>query len=350
MANTSLTRTYRDFATATIDRYGHKRFEDVISRASPFLAWLMNDDGVTGRGATPGRKGGGTSRYVSGISGDRIKEPLMTELNDTVKWYDGAEEFDTSQQNVGTSAFWEPKQLGCTITITGKDRRRSKGKEAQINLLQARTEQAMISIKNDLAVALFSDGTNTKAIDGVQTLCPADRGAGTAYAEVAANTSWWLCQRSRSGTTYGDIGDATTNGRTYLTRLFHDCTEGTEAPDLNLVSQDLFEWYWGQLLPYERHENKKALDLGFSHIPTFMGTPVFWDRKHPSQGKASQDWYMLNSMYLFLRYDPEANFDVSGFQRPANADYIATPVLWGGAMTTNNRRMHGIGTAITGVT
>jgi hypothetical protein len=349
MANTSFTRTYNDFATATTDKYGHKRFEDVISRASPLLSWLMDDDGVTGRGATPGGKGG-TSRYLPGTTGNYIEEPLMTELNDTIKFYDGAETFDTSQQNVGTAAFYQPKQLGGTITITGKERRRNKGKEAQINLLQAKTEQALISMKNDLAVAALGTGSGTKAILGISDLCPNDRGAAVALGQITANTSWWLCQRSRSGTTYGDVGDFDANGRVYLTRLFHDCTEGTDAPDLHLVSQDAVEAYWGKLLPYERHESKQALDLGYSHIPMFMGAPVMWDRKHPDQGASSQDWYMLNSNFLFLRYCPEANFDVMGFQRPAHADYITSPVIWEGALTTNNRRMLGIATAITGLT
>ena len=167
--NTSFTRTYNEFATATVDSYGHRAFEDVVSRASPFMKWLMNDDGVTGRAPTPGRKGGGTSRYMPGVTGDYIKEPLMTELNDTVKWYDGSETFDTNEQNVGTAAFFTPKQIGVTITITGTEQRRNKGKEAVINLLQAKTDQALISIRNDLAVSLMGSGANPKemVLDGV---------------------------------------------------------------------------------------------------------------------------------------------------------------------------------------
>ncbi|GAG28648.1 unnamed protein product, partial [marine sediment metagenome] len=43
MANTSFTRTYNDTVTATADRWGQKTWEDNISRASPILAFFMDD-------------------------------------------------------------------------------------------------------------------------------------------------------------------------------------------------------------------------------------------------------------------------------------------------------------------
>jgi len=350
MANTSFTREYTDFATATIDRYGHKRFQDVISRASPFLAWIMDDNGVTGRGPTPGRKGGGTSRYMPGTSGDRIMEPLMTELNTTPKWYSGTETFDVLDENVGTAAFYDRKSLGATITISGKDRRGNKGEQAQINLMQAKTEQALISLKNDLATAIVGSQGSNKEILGIGDMVPTDAGVASAYAEVDANTSWWLSQRSRSSSgTAGDVGDFATNFRTYGKRLFFDCSEGASQADIHFVSQELMEAYDELLKPYERTTSEKARDLGFENILNYMGVPVLWDRKHPTSQDTTQQWYMLNSEFMYLRYAPEANFDTLGFQRPSNADYITSPIIWEWALTTNNRRMHGILTGITGL-
>jgi hypothetical protein len=342
MANTTWSKTYTDFVTATANKVVAKRFTDVISRASPFLAWMMDDGGVTGR-----MNG---SRYVASITGNRIEEPIMTELNDTIQWYDGTDTFDTSEQNVGTVAIFDAKQLGGTVTISGKEKRRNAGKERTINLTKARTEQGLISMRNDLAVALFDDGTNTLMVDGIRSLCPNDRGVAVAYGDVAANTAFWLCQRSRSGTTYGDVGDFATNFRDYGKRLFHDCEEGGSSPDIHVVSQELQEAYESQLLPMERQASKKARDLGYDGTPMFMGRPVLWDRKHPDAGGSSHRWYMLNSEFLSLRYEPETNFALLGFQRPANADFITSPMVWSGALCTNSRRMHGIATGITGVT
>ena len=350
MANTSFTREYAEFATATIDRYGHKRFQDVISRSSQFMAWMMDDNGVTGRGPTPGLKGGSTSRYIAGTSGDRIKEPLMTELNTTPKWYNGTETFDVLEENVGTSAFFDVKSLGATITISGRDRRLNKGEQKQIDLLQAKTEQAMISIKNDLAGSVIGSQGSSKEMQGLGDMVPTDAGVGTAYGEIAANTAWWQTQRSRTAAgTAGDVGDYETNFTVYATRLFHDLCEGGDSPDIHFVSQELMENYNRSLLPYERFPSKKARDLGFDNVLTFMNIPVLWDRKHPTARLATQQWYTLNSNYITLRYTPEANFTTLGFQRPSNADYITSPVIWEGALTTNNRRMLGILTGITGL-
>lgn len=348
MANTSFSTEYTDFATATVENYGHKYFQDVISRASPFMAWMMDNDGVTGRGSTIG--GSGTSKYTASATGRRIEEPIMTELNTTPKWYSGTETFDVLDENVGTAAFFDAKQLGCTVTISGEERRKNKGEAAQINLIQAKTKQGMISIRNDFATSLIGSQGSNKEMLGLGDMVPTDAGVGTAYAEVAANTSFWLTQRSRTAAgTAGDMGDFTTNFRSYGKRCFHDCTEGTEAPDLHLVSQELMEAYDELLKPYERTTSKKARDLGFDNIMNYMGIPVLWDRKHPTSKESTQQWYMLNSEYLYLRYIKEANFSTLGFQRPSNADYVTTPVIWQGAFTTNNRRMHGILTGITGL-
>ncbi len=344
MANTSFTRPYNDFATATFDKFTQASFEDNISRGSPALSFMLDDGKITKRGA--GRV------YQAGATGDRIEEPLMTELNETGKWIDGAEEVDDAQQNVGTAAFFQAKELAITTTITGKEKRRNKGRERTIDLLKAKSDQSMISARKLLAGSIWSDGTgsNGKEIYGFLALMPSDRGVGTAYGEVDANTAWWLCQRSRSGTTYGNVGDFMTEWETYGIRLFNDCSEGNMVPDCHFVTQECAESYWSLLRPTERQMNKTALDLGYEHVMSFMGKPVFWDRYHPDAGATSQRWFMVNSEFMRLRYSPEANFTSLGFQRATKGDKITNLTIWEGALTTNCRRMFGVATGITGVT
>jgi len=333
MANTSVTYSYDDFTTATANKIVQKKFEDVVSRGSPFLNFMM--------------KG---SRYKAGVTGKYIEEPLMTELSDTGKWYSGAETVDTNQQNVGTAAFFEPKQYIISITITGEEERRNKGKEQVIRLLDAKSMQAMITARSELADSLWETGAGTKQIQGIPAMIPDDQGAATAYGQItaAAAQPWWYSQRSRTAAgTAGDVGDFNTNFRDYAVRLYHDCAEGASTPNVHLVDQDLQEAYEKTLAPYERHESKEARDLGYANELTFMKTPVLWDRKHPDWKGSTHRWYMLNTEFCCLRYSPDANFKVLGFQRPANADFRTSPVVWMGALTTNNRRMQGVLTGIT---
>ncbi|MCP4493361.1 MAG: phage major capsid protein [Gammaproteobacteria bacterium] len=333
MANTSVTYSYDDFTTATANKCVKKRFMDVVSRGSPFLMFMMKGD-----------------RYKAGVTGKYIEEPLMTELSDNGKWYSGAETVDTNQQNVGTAAFYEPKQYINAITITGEEERRNKGKEQIIRLLDAKTKQAMITARSQIADALWEDGSGTKQIQGLPAMIPDDRGAATAYGQItaAAAQPWWYCQGSRTEAgVYGDVGDFNTNFRDFGVRLFHDCSEGASTPNVHLVDQGMQEAYEKTLAPYERHESKEARDLGYANELTFMKVPVLWDRKHPDNRGTTHRWYMLNTEFATLRFSPDANFKVLGFQRPANADFRTSPVVWHGALTTDNRRMHGVLTGIT---
>lgn len=350
---TSFTREYTTFVTATADKILKRKFEDVITRASPILMWFMNDDGTVGRGPTRGRKGGGTSRYVSGVTGNLFEEPLMTELSDTPKWYDGTETIDAVEEEVGTAAFFEPKSFMGSITISGKDKRRNAGKEKTIDMLEARTDMVLATMKNDFATAICQANVNSKAILGIPDMLPSDRGVGAAYGKITANLTtrpWWACVRSRtSGGTDGDVGDFDANFRQYGKRCFHDCSEGADKPDLHFCTQEAYERYDDLTIGYQRVVSRKMMDLGMDDVLTFMGQPVLWDRKHPDARQTSQRWYMINSSHVYLRYSPEANFTPLGFQRPANGDFITTPVIWEGALTCDNRRVQGVMTGITGL-
>lgn len=350
---TSFTKEYTSFVTATGDKLLSKKFEDVITRASPILMWFMNDDGKTGRGPTRGRKGGGTSRYVAGVTGNLFEEPLMTRLSETPKWYDGTETIDAVEEEVGTAAFFEPKSFMASITISGKERRRNSGPEKTINLMEAKTDMVLATMKNDLASALCQANVNSKAILGIPDMVPADQGIGAAYGKITASVAtrpWWMNQRSRTPAgTAGDVGDFDANFRAYGKRLFHDCSEGGDKPDLHFVTQEAYERYDDLTIGYQRVYSRKAMDLGMEDTLTFMGAAILWDRKHPDARLTSQNWYMLNSSYIYLRYSPEANFTLLGFQRKSNGDFITSPVIWEGATTCSNRRVQGIMTGLTGL-
>lgn len=333
MAATTWSKTYTDFVTATADKIVRKSFTDNISDSSPVLTLVMSTKGT----------------YESGGTGNEVEEPVLTSLNDTFKWFNGSEEFDTSEQDVGTAAFFQWKQLGGTVMITGEQKRRNQGKEATINLTKARVDQAMLTAKTELAEALWDSGSGTKAIWGIPALCPSDHGVGTAYARVAANTSWWLCQRSRSGETYGNVADFATNFKAYARRLFNDCSFGNMRPDIIAGDQETVEAYDDLLKPMERHTSKKALDLGMGEVLTYQGQPFVWDRFHPDANTSTHRVFMMNSNFIRLRYHPQANFSTSDFKEALNGDYIVAKILWQGSFTTNARRMHGLLTGITGV-
>ncbi|RMF53119.1 MAG: phage major capsid protein, partial [Bacteroidetes bacterium] len=123
--------------------------------------------------------------------GERIVEPLMYATNNTAGWYDGYDQLDVTPQEGIDAAEFNWKQASASITISGKQIRQNAGrKEKIIDLLEAKTKQAELSLRQQLTQGLFSDGTgsNNKQLTGLEAMV-LDSGT---YGGVNSGTyTWW---------------------------------------------------------------------------------------------------------------------------------------------------------------
>src|SRR5687767_6896995 len=110
---------------------------------------------------------------VRPLSGGRvIAEELEYAENDTFMWYSGYKTLDISPQTVFSAAQFDWKQAAVAVTISGLEQLQNSGKEAMMNLLEKRVENAERTFQNQLAAGVYSDGTGAggKQIGGLDLL------------------------------------------------------------------------------------------------------------------------------------------------------------------------------------
>ena len=117
---------------------------DNIFKDSAFLAALREFGGV-----------------VRQDGGERIAMPLMHGKNSTFKSYAGYDVIDTTPQDGMTTAFEEWSEIAGTISISRKEERQNSGEARIIALLQAKIQQAEMSMRETLNQQLLQGTVDT---------------------------------------------------------------------------------------------------------------------------------------------------------------------------------------------
>lgn len=338
-----LTTSLRDF---------QPRLHDNITRGNKYVAWLDSK---------------GRTRRVDG--GFNIAIPLMHAQNSTADIYSNYGVLDTTPQDGITTAFYDWSQLSVSIAISRREKRQNAGKHKILDLLEAKTKQAEVSLtellNNTLVqgrlAATGADAQFTRRIGRLDTgaLGPLPIAAiidvtvtrSVAIGNINGNTStFWRNQNIDSA------ASSFVTLRNELNRLYNLCSQGTGgSPDLILADRIGWEEYWLALSQNERYiiDDKKTVNvLGGSDALKFRGAVIVWDEvvPDPSGGANLLDggtidesvYYFINSQAMEFVTDSDSDFITTPFMRPENQDASVSQILWMGAMTTNNRRKLGV--------
>ena len=123
---------YDALLTTTLAAY-RKTMYDNIFKDSAFLSYLRMSDAI-----------------IKQDGGERIAIPLMYGKNSTVKTHGGYSSLDTTPQDGMTTAFYEWAEIAGTISISRKEERQNSGEGRILNLLEAKTKQAEMSMREKL--------------------------------------------------------------------------------------------------------------------------------------------------------------------------------------------------------
>lgn len=237
-----------------------------------------------------------------------------------------------------TAAEYDIKQAAVNVSISGLEQLQNSGRERMIDLMQSRINNAERTMRNNLTVGIYSDGTgsNGKQITGLQSLVADDPTTGTVGGIDRSSFSFW---RNQVTDMSDDVGSPASAGNIQegMRTLWLDCSRGTDKPDLIVADKNYFEFYWSSLTDIQRINRADRGVSGFDSLAFVTADVVFEDSGIPSNHA-----YFLNSDFLFWRPHSDRNMVPLETRMSVNQDAEVVPLVFAGNLAMSNADVQGV--------
>lgn len=318
-ANTSVT----DIIATTIQSRS-KQIADNVTKNNALLARLNQR---------------GNIRTISG--GNTILEELSFAENGNAGFYSGYDLLPVATQDVISAAEFSIKQLACPVVMSGLEMLQNSGKEAFIDLLEARINVAEATMANKLAQSIYSDGTGSsgKEVTGLNAAVPSANTTGTYGGIDRATWTFWRSQLyDFSNNTVTPSATTIQNG---LNTLWSSLVRGADRPDLIILDNTYWSYYMSSLQALQRFSDPSTGSLGFPTLK-FMDADVVLDGGIGGYCPAATG-FMLNTKYISLRPHKDRNMvSLSPSKRYAiNQDAEVQILGWAGNLTCRGAQFQG---------
>jgi hypothetical protein len=316
--------TFTEMVTTTDRTWGRKVTDNVSNHNA-----LLN---------TMKRKG--KIKTVSG--GYEIVEQIDYAENGTYQRYTGYEGLNTSASDVLTSVRFPYQQVALHVTASGRELRMNSGKEAMINLVKARKDNALRTAANNFAVDIYSDGSLTNQINGLANLIQTN-GQGTVGGINAATWTFWRnAFREMTGTNTAASPSAANavSMKADMNSLWLALNRGTDKPDLIVMTHDFYSLYELGEQQLQRYADSDLAQSGFTTLKYKSANVVFDD--NTNFATTGERAYFLNTDYLYLVQHREAQWTMDAEKTPVNQDAVVIPMYWMGNLVTTQRSLQGI--------
>jgi hypothetical protein len=309
---------------ATTIQNRSKKIADNVTKNNALLAKLQQSGGV---------------RTVSG--GNIILEELSFAENSNVGFYSGYDLLPIAAQDVISAAEYTLKQLACPVIISGLEQLQNSGKEAFIDLLEARMAVAESTMSNKLAGSIYSDGTGNggKEVVGLNAAVPVSPNTGVYGGIDRATFAFW---RSKVASVAAfDTAKGPGPVSAALGNLWTSLVRGADRPNLIVMDSVMWTSYLSELQALQRFTGTETGNLGFPTIK-YMDCDVVLDGGIGGFCPANTA-FMLNTKYLSFRPHKDRNMvPLSPEKRIAiNQDASVQILAWAGAMTCRGAQFQG---------
>jgi hypothetical protein len=274
--------------------------------------------------------------------GYSIVTPLEYDANGTYQRYSGFDVLNVSQSDVFSAAEYNWRQIAINVVSSGYELRVNAGAQRIANLAKSRIKNAINTFANNFSSDMYSDGSATNQIDGLQKIV-ADTPTNT-VGGISANTwtFWKNIVQSAAAPLQGG-GAITPSGtagimESLMLPLFMELTRGNDRPDLIVAGDDYFTFYESGLVSQKRYMDAESAKGGFMEL-SYKGVPVIFDGV---SGMPDAHMYFLNTNYLELVVHSDANLSIMEEAKPYNQDAVVVPILWMGNMVCSNRSLQGV--------
>jgi hypothetical protein len=281
-------------------------------------------------------------RVETADGGRTIVQEIEYQENGTFKRYAGYDLLNISPSDVLTSAEYDWKQAVAAISISGLEQMQNSGKEVMIKLLAARIKNAQKTLRNNIALDCYSDGTadGGKQIGGLQAAVSTSPTTGTYGGIPRAAWAFWQNQKF-SGVNDGGGATSATNIQTYMNKLWYKTIRGADHPDLIVADNNYYGFYHSSLQTIQRITSDKMAQAGFTALK-YMNADVVLDGG-VGGGAPVNTMYYLNTDYIYLRPHSQRNFvEIGGERVNPNQDALVKLLGFMGNMTASNMNLQGV--------
>lgn len=303
-------------------------------------------------------------KFLETFDGGRtIVQELNYANNTTYTRYAGYELLNVQPADTISAAEFAIRQAAVAISISGLEQLQNAGREQIIPLLRSRISNAYETMSNGIAHDMYSDGTITAQMGGLQTLVSATPTSGTVGGIDRALFPFWQNQ-VYAGVADGGAAVSSANIRTYMNRLGTSLMRGNDGPDICITGGTWFEYFAASLEAIQRISGSDSpltkaefpnieymgagrrmavvLDGGFQGSTTDGNTFGAAGAGAVGGAPANRMW-MLNSKYLHYRPHARRNCVPIGDDRMSiNQDAMVQILGWAGNMTISNCRLQGV--------
>jgi len=310
--------TVTQLVTTTINNY-HQEFADNVSNSNALTALLRM---------------GNRQRIIDG--GKAIACPL-TYAEETFAWYSGTELLSRAVKETISEADYAPANAVASVTLSGPDLAKNRGRERILNLLEGKMDNAEATMKNNITKAVYGDGTVAKSFAGLKAMVT-DAGTGIVGGIDSGTWAFWKNQFqtiTRTGSAPTVLEYAAVKAG--LNALWMKLIRGTEHPDLLVMDSELYSTYESGLQENQRYADARLGALGFETLKYKQASAVF-------DGVATglTGGYMLNSKYMKFEIYSGRNFEALDLpDQSPDMDAITKHIAFMGAITMSNRAMQG---------
>jgi len=278
-------QTQGQLVAATLENMSNKAIDNISNNNALFYKMRQN----------------GSFKSESG--GDIFREKLLWQENTNTQWQSGYATFNTDAQDYLTYADFNQKAITSSIPFYDLDISQNQGKEKLIDLIKTGVDSTLIGLANNVASSLYSDGTDSNKIEGLQLLISKTPTSGTVGGINRATYSFWRNQVydfSTAGVTPSSTTIQNAMNKLYLDTLVQGAMS---APDTIVADAIYWDFFRASLTDIQRITSAKMAEAGFDVI-RFKNADVAYDPNCPAS-----TMYFLNSMHLKLKYLAIKNSD-----------------------------------------
>jgi hypothetical protein len=316
--------TFTELVSTTFRKH-RKEIKDNLSKRNALLRRMM--------------KRGNTRKEDGGLT---IACPLDYAANSTYQRYSDWDILNIAQSDVISAAEYQWRQIALNVVASGRDLRINSGESRIVNLAKARMKNAIRTFNNSFSSDLYSDGTATNQINGLQALI-ANAGTGTVGGINSTNFSFWQNTVQSAAAPIQGGGAVTVSATTIenqmMLPLWLALDRGPDdQPDLVVMDNIYWQYFEGSQVSLKRYNDRRDAEAGIVSLK-YKTADVEFDG---NSGIPASTAYFINSNYLELVVHQDADLQEMDELRPVNQDGVVIPILWMGNLTLSNRKLQGV--------